>query len=541
MLWGGAIAITGMLLQACVSPPKTPMLATDGTAKSVLTAPKADEKLYPVVLSISFNIGETYDSVLLSSMSEKPFLSSRDKTYELNLINADEASSTFVYSGKLAVGEYRLAQLSKWVVGNGTQYINIIEQNADQLGSFEVKEDTTTDLGRMVLTHANQSVFITRLAEYPNNKAVVNRVSEAYNKAIYPYPAIAGWNKPISKFEQGVSKMARAFPFGAHCVQEQKDGSILTASKMGGVFYFPPAKAEDKGSVIHADTTYELTCMSLKEQDDFDFLAYGEMNALYKHIKGDKLLTAIDTGNLPLGQIMYVVGNNRDGWFISLKKGRKATIYQSASLSSGQWSPVVSDIKLQGYGLFQLLLPALWMWEDANGFSYAETNGTITRYTYASKSWSKNKAPNNAKVSNFSVNPDNSVTLVTTGGFMAKQYISKDYGVSWKRVYNPMAGVLPLQYSSQGDIYATSFGFFELINKLSISEDQGKTWRKIEAWPNSQFTILPSGALVNSATPYNKYALIALSLDKGKTWKPLYGTFIPELDKAKKAKQASGK
>lgn len=539
-----AIAVLGGLLQACVTAPKTPMLRTDGAAKSVLDEPKENEKLYPVVLSITFNTGTSYDSVLLSSMSEKPFLSSRDKTYELNLINADEASSTFVYSGKLPVGEYRLAQLSKWE-GTGTRYINIVEQNADQLGSFQVKENYTTDLGRVIVTHANQSFFIVRSNDLPSNQDVIKKLGGGYEKAVYSGNQLTGWSKPVSSFEVAILNYAKKSPSGMRCIQEQKDGSIIAASKMGAVLYFPPRNSGLQAKVLSSGSMDELTCLTQKNEKDFDFLAYGKMGALYKHVKNSEVLTPIDRGNLPAGQILSVVGNSSDSWFITVKKGKQAAIYRSDVLDDGKWQVVADFPKLEtglvGVEFLGQTIPGLWVWEDAQGFSYIDSNGAISRYVYATKSTIKNSIPEKGtQIISFTTNPDGSIGILTTNksglaGAFAKQYLSKDYGATWNKFKSDYTvNAWAPQVSAQGTMYIVAGTPFS-SNVMSVSEDNGKTWDQRPVAKFSNITVLDSGRLVMTSA-FLPDSNVLISDDKGKNWKILYSTYSKKLAEMQEAK-----
>jgi hypothetical protein len=532
LLKGTVIAIAGVLLQACVSAPKTPMLATDGTAKSVLTEPKENEKLYPVVLSISFNTDATYDSVLLSSMTEKPFLSGKDKTYKLNLINRGEALSTFIYSGKLPVGEYRLAQLSQ-SVDTTTHYINIADQNADQLGNFQVKEDYTSDLGRVIVTHANDAFFIVRAQDFSSNRDIIRQLPDNYEKAIYSTNRSAGWNQPVGSFELAIQSYAKKSPSGIRCIQEKKDGSLLAASKMGAVLYFPSQNSAEKAAVFSSGSVYGFNCLTQKDEKDFDFLAYGEMGALFKHVKNSNILTPVDTGDLPLGEILSVVGNSLEGWFITVKKGKQAAIYRSNVLDKGKWEVFADFPKLETLVLGQIV-PGVWVWEDAQGFSYIDTNGTISRYVYASKLTKKNSIPDKGtQIMQFTNNPDGSIGILTTSkaglaGAFAKQYFSKDYGENWSKFNSAYhVNARAPQASAQGTLYIVAGHAFSPTG-MSVSEDNGKTWQKRQVATNSSLTVLDSGRII-SMPVFSRNSNVFISDDKGKDWNLLYTTFSKKL------------
>ncbi len=65
----GATLIAIVLLQACATAPLPKI--TNKQAKGVLESIKPDEKLNPIVLSISFNSGIIYPSLKIESLTEK--------------------------------------------------------------------------------------------------------------------------------------------------------------------------------------------------------------------------------------------------------------------------------------------------------------------------------------------------------------------------------------------------------------------------------------------------------------------------------------
>ena len=108
----GATLIAIVLLQACATAPLPKI--TNKQAKGVLESIKPDEKLNPIVLSISFNSGIIYPSLKIESLTEKTAIQKNNKIYEIKVINSDVSRSTFIYSGQLPAGEYRIVELSNY-------------------------------------------------------------------------------------------------------------------------------------------------------------------------------------------------------------------------------------------------------------------------------------------------------------------------------------------------------------------------------------------------------------------------------------------
>lgn len=523
----GVTLIAIALLQACATTPQPKI--TNKQAKGVLETIKPDEKLNPIVLSISFNSGIIYPSLKIESLTEKTAIQKNNKIYEIKIINSDVARSTFIYSGQLPAGEYRIVELSNYqpslnpYLSGKFQFINLNDKDKPHpIGTFKVLENTTTDLGRINLTHANDAYLIARSEKHFSNKDLINKLKNNYLEAIYKDKILNGWTQPVSTLEKKIGDESKILPFGMQCFKELKDNTIIASSKIGSVFFLPLQNTNKKTKIFQSNDNLAFDCVTIKENYNFDFLAYGEMNTLYKHLKGSDVLTPIDSGNLPIGIISSIVGDDQNGWFLSHITGRKATIYKSNRLENGDWQPIVQkDILDNFWGL-----SGFWMWEDEQGFSYADMYGKINHYDYTTKKRSENKVPDNENISQLIVNPDKSISVITSkrgfAGIFSNLFNSNDHGITWQKVNSPFkVNVFPAQVSKQGDLYISGAQFN--WDKLAISEDAGKTWQMHEIMAPSSIVTLNSGALLNILYS-GQYALVKISNDKGKTWETLYST-----------------
>ncbi|HGH3291751.1 TPA: exo-alpha-sialidase, partial [Acinetobacter baumannii] len=190
--------------------------------------------------------------------------------------------------------------------------------------------------------------------------------------------------------------------------------------------------------------------------------------------KESDVLTSIDTGNLPIGIISSIVGDDKNGWFLSHIVGHKATVYKSNRLENGNWQPIIQKEILDNFWG----LSGFWLWEDEQGFSYADMYGNINNYNYITKKWSENKVPNNENISQLIVNPDKSISIITSkrgfAGIFSNLFNTNDHGMTWQKVNSPFkVNVFPAQVSKQGDLYISGAQFN--WEKLAISEDSGRT------------------------------------------------------------------
>lgn len=524
----GVTLIALVLLQACATTPQPKI--TNKQAKGVLEPIKPDEKLNPIVLSISFNSGIIYPSLKIESLTEKTAIQKNNKIYEIKIINSDVSRSTFIYSGQLPAGEYRIVELSNYqpslnpYLSGKFQFINLNDKDKPHpMGTFKVLENTTTDLGRINLTHANDAYLIARSEKHSSNKDLINKLKNNYLEAIYKDKILNGWTQPVTTLEKNIGDESKILPFGMQCFKELKDNTIIASSKIGSVFFLPSQDTNKKTKIFQSNDNLAFDCITVKENYNFDFLAYGEMNTLYKHLKGSDVLTPVDSGNLPIGVISSIVGDDQNGWFLSHIVGRKATVYKSNRLENGDWQPIVQKEILDNFWG----LRGFWLWEDEQGFSYADMYGKINHYDYITKKWTENKVPNDDNISQLVVNPDKSISVITSkrgfAGIFSNLFNSNDHGITWQKVNSPFkVNVFPAQVSKQGDLYISGAQFN--WDKLAISEDAGKTWKMHEIMAPSSIITLNSGALLN--TLYSgQYALVKISNDKGQSWKTLYSTY----------------
>ncbi|ESK56238.1 hypothetical protein [Acinetobacter tjernbergiae] len=442
-----------LVLQACATTPQS--REVNEYAKNILQPHKQEENLYPVVMSFSSNSGIIPFSLIVESITEKTLVMKKNKNYLIGVINGGVSRSTQIYSGKLPVGEYRIVQ-----IGASTESVNGREDSPlSYMGTFKVEKDKTTDLGRLILTHANSAYLLARLESFNSNKDLITKLGDQYFKAIYTNDDITGWMKPITDAEKEFGNIEGLLPFGMQCFRETQDNRIVSASKIGSVFSFSDdiKDKKEKAKIIRSKDGLALECVTVKEGTDFDFLAYGEMNGLYKHQKGSDALSPIDTGNLLIGIILSVFGNDKAGWFIEhfvqSSTGLYISIYQSDQLEKGDWKEVVKKqtIEMPNFKAFRT-------WEDKTGFGYAHINGDLHYYNYKTKEWQHSKTPDNKVIRQLASNPDQTLSVLL--GLGDHPYITKDHGLTWQKLEIPFSiNYAAPKFSTQGDIYAIDGGF----------------------------------------------------------------------------------
>lgn len=528
-----------LVLQACATTPQSRQM--NAFAKNIFEPVKQEEKLYPVVLSIGFNTGINFPTLLVESLSEKTMIKKNNKIYKINVINAEVSRSTLIYSGKLPAGEYRIVELGNSIAGT-SNFINLVDENkVDRIGTFKVVDDTTTDLGRLFLTHANDEYIFSRSENHPSNKSLITKFGDKYFQAIYKDKVLTGWTQPITEIEKKFGNENKLLPFGMQCFKETQENRVVAASKIGSIFSFSLADdikdRKEKAKILHSEDGLAFDCITVKEGVDFDFLAYGEMNGLYKHQRGSDALSPIDAGNLPIGIILSVFGNDKAGWFIEHSVGLYTTIYHSDRLEKGDWKPIEKrQTIISGLpNTFKMF----WTWEDKTGFGYAHINGDLHYYNYKTKEWRHSKTPDKKIIRQFTSNPDQTLSVLL--GLGDHPFITKDQGLTWQKLEIPFSiNYAAPKFSTQGDIYAIDGGFLR-STKLAVSQDNGKTWENYtNVLAPASITVLDSGRLL-SAYAWNDYAVVEFSEDKGKTWKPVYSTYNKKLKEFEEQQKALNK
>ncbi|RSR14114.1 exo-alpha-sialidase, partial [Acinetobacter baumannii] len=155
---------------------------------------------------------------------------------------------------------------------------------------------------------------IARSAKHFSNKDLISKLKNNYLEAIYKDKILNGWTQPVTALEKNTGDESKILPFGMQCFKELKDNTIVASSKIGSVFFLPLQDTNKKTKIFQSNDNLAFDCITVKENYNFDFLAYGEMNTLYKHLKESDVLTSIDTGNLPIGIISSIVGDDKNGW-----------------------------------------------------------------------------------------------------------------------------------------------------------------------------------------------------------------------------------
>lgn len=487
-----------------------------------------------IVLAITGNTGQVGQIQSIQLKLANLRQDQRDSIQILHNVAVGLARDTALFVGIVPEGDYSLNQLDF-----GTKYLLIPEGARNLMGNVHVNAGAVADLGRIVMTPLNTWVLTGRSVLETSNKDLVKRFSTE-NASIYDHEVSGGWVSPHSPKDL-VEEYAMSRPVGADTPTELPTGEVIAASRLGTLLI---RNAKGRWRAVRTGNLNSFLAVQAVREDVDGVaalaVAVGEFNTLAVLDKDEKL-NLRHTGDLPLGNIIYVTGNSHVGWFVAHKAGDRVGIYKSKKLDNGQWSL----LKQEKVGFsFWNGSNDFWIWSNANGFSYAVSEGVIRSYDYATSEWSESRAPNNNRL--VSIAPsDAGIGILTSpgGGFagvFAGMYVSYDGGKVWVEVKSPYKVKLYApRVLADGTLLVAGGGPFAK-RELQKSSDQGKTWQVCSDRVDISDNIVPlpnHGLLAIDSGAQFGLAHVMHSSDSGKTWVTEYSNFDMQAYEAEKQKK----
>lgn len=479
----------------------------------------------PVVVSVTTNTGEVrgIDQITVQRLTEAQLRGERDQqdNYVLKLVAPGLSRDTSFFVGSLPQGEYRFYSLED----SKTRKILYIPEKGHLLGNFVVNGKNPVDLGRLIITPMNTHVVYGRSVSTSANRSLLERFAPEYARLLSG-AVDTGWKAPAANAApvDAVELYATARPVGASCVTELADGRVVAASRLGTVLV---RSTSGNWAALRGPGIESLICVSAPAEPDAELVAMGEFGTLLRKPAGVNKLLPVDTGNLPPGNILRVYGNSRTGWFLALQRGNDVTLYQSASLDAGKWSPIrsesVANSAWSGATEF-------FMWPTTEGFAYAVSAGPIHFYNLANKVWTERPTPENARLIGVNPSPTGALLALTSpgGGFagaFASVFISKDQAQSWQPLQVPFnVKAFPPVQAADGTLLMPGGVFSN--PELQGSKDEGRTWAHVSKYELGRLVIpLRSGALIDVDNGQWGIFSIRHSNDGGKNWDLEFSNF----------------
>lgn len=505
---------TGMALAAVV-------VALSGCATGGVDpakqAPKANESV--VAISITGNTSQVSALDMLTVERAPLPDGSAGGRFSLRQLAPGLARDTSLFVGVLPAGEYHFTRLDNFQT---RRYLLISDRMNERIGRFRVVAGEATDLGRLIVTPVNTNVIMGRSTRVTDNKALMTRfVPEEL--PFFSGRVNGGWIAPRGDNDR-TEEYALERPVGADGVLELPDGRIVAGSRLGSVLV---RERNARWHVLGSDVLQSILSVVPSDRDDARLFAVGEFDTILRLRIWDGRMEAVDPGNLPPGNLIFIDGNDRDGWYVGLQHGTEVQLLRSATIDHGDWKSLASDSV--AFDFFNGGNSA-WMWRVPGGLGYAISAGRIRRLDYASGRWTETKAANNNRVISLAPNPDGSLGILTSpgggfGGVFASLYLSPDFGVNWTEVKSDFkVSVNAPRRTPKGTLLVPGGVFGK--QELHASTDAGTTWQVRGDFPlGRRLEITPTQGLFGIDP--GAFGLFAIwhSDDEGATWRSEYSNF----------------
>jgi len=432
-----------MLLAACATEVADPLAAP-------LTGNQS-----AVVISITSNTYqlETFDSVRLRPVgSEKEYLLKKAK----KLVSRD----TSLFTGVLPVGEYQFVKLED----NSSHHHLKLTSGSGFIGNFRVMGGAPVDLGRLIITPMNSDVLVGRSRRVISNFPLIKGYAPEY-VPLYEKETAGGWVEPRSASDS-VEDYAITKPGDLDCITEKDDKTILASGRMGTLMV---RLKQGEWRPLNSTSIAALNCALPVNLPNADILIPGEFGTLLRHAKGESKLHHVSTGDLPFGNLVRILGNSTNGWYIANQEGDYVGLYHSPVLENGKWTQLRKDPAnwwVRERGLYNL-------WPTANGLAYTVGREVIRSLDFGTGQWSEIPLPEKGS--------DSTVTISPTGMWAIragrdKNYVSYDEGKRWELVKTKLRNVYndigPIQQMNDGSLMVQAGNAGHVFRSL----DKGQTW-----------------------------------------------------------------
>lgn len=493
-------------------------------------APKASDSV--VVLSVTGNTAQVgaADSLTLQRIDPANPNAATER-HVLSQVAPGLSRDTALFVGTLPAGVYRITRMGHSAT---QQFLAIGDGMSERIGRFEVPAGQGVDLGRLVVTPANTNILVGRSTRARSNLGLLRQAAPQYLSFFPDGKAAPGWQAERHERDR-VEEYALAVPVGADNPTPMADGSVVMGSRMGSALVRNP---EGRWRALRSDGLESILSVKPVDLPDTLLVAVGEFRTLLRLPKGGERFVAVDPGNLPQGNLLFVAGNSRDGWVVASQNARSVTLYRSAQLDKGDWKVLRTE---EVGPSFWSGANQFWIWDTPKGLAYAVSEGRIHYLDLASGNWTDRKAPANARLMGIVQDVPGHLGALTSpgggfGGVFASLYQSADDGATWKEIKGEFSvKVSPPRRLPNGELLLPGGVFSK--PELHASTDGGATWaRRGDITLDQRLVVLPSGQML--AVSGGRFGLFNVrhSSDGGATWRTEYSNFDRQLFEAQQKK-----
>jgi hypothetical protein len=505
-----ALWVTLVVLTGC---------ATNQVARDpVREPPKSGEAMTVVSITINTPQVTAIDGIRLERIKPASDIKS---FFHLRVVAPGLARDTSLFVGVLPEGEYQVVQLDHFA---SQRYLPLGAPQSARLGVFSVASGRPVDLGRLVVTPVNTSVVVGRSSLASDNQELLRRFAPEHAQLFGDRAPAQGWLQAKSD-KDWVESYAFERPTGAVPGPMAADGRLVAASRLGTVLV---RGSSGQWSTLRSGRLESLMYATPVDLPDIALVALGEFTTFLKQRRGGTRLEPLDPGNLPKGNLIFLAGSAKAGWYLAAQVGDKVRLLHAKTLEGGDWQTVREEDV--GFSFWSGANP-VWFWPTAGGMAYATAAGQLHVLNFATGQWEQRSSPGGSRLISLTPNPDGSLGALTSpgggfGGVFAKMHLSRDEGRSWKPIPSGDVSVKIMPPAALADGSLLMAGGVFSDPSIYTSNDDGATWtRRGKTRLDRTLYPLPSGPIL--AVDHGQFGVfsIASSNDRGATWTVEYSNF----------------
>jgi len=462
-----------------------------------------------VVVSITTNTGEVkqfseiHVTPVVREGVDPPAIPTE---YRLWGVAPEMARDTSLFAGTLPVGEYYISELS--YTNLGLRKFIKLKQDGEIPGTFTVRAGSVNDLGRLVATPIGIKMLVGRSSIAQKNADLIRKYSPD-NALYFESEVRSAWSAPQGQSDV-VEAYAVAHPVGSSPMVEAADGSVITGSRLGVVLQ---RGKDGHWRGFHTGGIQTIFCIAPDDSPDHLFVAGGEFDSLIEFNQDGKAFP-VDTSDLPLGNVVFVTGHEKTGWFVGIQQKAQISIYGTPRLDHPAWREI--RIEKNEFSLWYGA-PQYWIWPTPTGFAYAFADGQINIFDAQLNAWTQNHLPNNDRIGTLSIGAHGEIGVHTPSGLLGVAYLTNDNGSTWREIPSATgAGAAAPLAASDGTLLVNG----GLGKNLDISIDGGQTWTPVSRnfVLGDIISVTPSAGIFRATGDQAGFLSIMRSTDDGRTW-----------------------
>jgi hypothetical protein len=446
-----------------------------------------------------------------ATMPDIVTVSSELANYQLRPVSDGWARNRGVYVGVLPAGRYWIKRFDD---RRAFRWLELTIAQQELLGKFDVFAGDVADLGQIVITPQNSLYAVGRSEPLATNASTLAAFAPQSAAQLQAATWRSAWVDPRAASDN-FAQYAATHPVGAIAVIELASGAVIAPTALGTLLL---RQTNNQWSALRAPSTNVLLWAASFDPTERSIVAVGEASTIVK-FAADGSAQPLPVGDLPPGNLIFIAGSDRNGWFVGHEMRGLVRVLRSDSLLQPKWQEIA-----QAERTFSVWSGSreVWLWPTRHGFMFAD-GARLRAYDYQSRAWAERETPGKNAIITVMPGADDAFGVVTSpgggfGGITASSWISRDLGASWTRVSPPYKVKVsaPLVISSSellqvGGVFGDA--------GLQGSTDGGQSWSKYtsELPANASLVMTKSSGLF-ALRRIGVHDIVQHSSDDGRTW-----------------------